>query len=235
MTRPLFSLLHSSWGRPAKAIAAMSMWFDRASQPDEIEYIMAVNEDDPTVHELLRHPEVHRRRVTAVMQASRGSASAWDAAARNCTGQILVQVSDDVEPPQDWDRSLSECFHAGRIGDWAAFARTSDGYRNDALMVTAICNRSYYTMQGEFLHAGYQSVFSDDEYSCRAYAAADEGRAVCVDARDLVFLHRHAYHDKTVPLDATYSRQNSAEAYARGSELFMHRNAELVKRGFKTW
>jgi hypothetical protein len=227
-------MLHASWGRPAKAVVAMRQCFERALVPEGIEYIFAINADDqalPVYMELLEWMKVDH--VKIITGPFTGSAQAWDAAAQSSSGAVLIQTQDDLELPESFDRSLWNL-----LGDRLApptFIAVSDGYRKDRLCCTAIMNRARYEQAGEFLHPGYRSVFSDDDLTIRAYADAADGKCTLIEARDLVFLHRHHYHDKSVPFDATYARENSAEAYAEGQALFMKRNAELVRRGLKTW
>ncbi len=249
MSTPTFSILHATYGRPEKAVSAMRMWLDRAVHPKNVEYIFACNSDDPTVPQLMDKIEQSLGFSSRVIANDfKGSAPAWDAAAKASTGEILIQAQDDVEPPQGWDLKLLTAIHYGtkppdQFGCpvwWDAkgakvFVAVSDGYRKDNLCCTAIMTRARYEQCGEFLHSGFQSVFSDDDVTIRAYADAADGKCTLVEARDLVFLHRHHYHDKTVPLDATYQRENSDEAYRIGAKLFAERNSELVRRGFRTW
>jgi len=225
-----FSILHATYQRPHKAFAAMRMWFERAANPDAIEYIFALNHEDPTRPELMTLASSGDIRPKFIVGADfKGSAPAWDAAAKASSGLVSIQAQDDVEPPHRWDLEL----YARMPLDEPAFLAVSDGYRKDKLCCTAIMTRARYEQCGEFLHAGYRSVFSDDDVTVRAYADAAAGKCSLIEARDLVFTHRHHYHDKTVPMDATYERENSAEAYAQGQALFMRRNAEILK--FKTW
>jgi hypothetical protein len=164
----------------------------------------------------------------------RGSAAAWDAAAKESTGDILIQGQDDIEPPKRWDESLCALL-ANEDYNAPTFIAVSDGYRKVELCCTAIMNRARYLQAGEFLHAGYLSVFSDDEVTIRAMADGQDGKCIFIKARDLVFRHEHAYHNMSVPIDDTYKKENSAEAYAKGAALFMKRNQSLVDRGLRTW
>lgn len=240
---PTISVIHASRGRPEKAAAAIAMWRDRASNPKQVEYILSVDQDDSTRFDMqLGDCSRGFGAFLLVDNKNKGSAEAWDFGAKFSRGELLVQAQDDVEPPQNWDAllllKLREQPYDGGPDGWKnlpAFIAVADGYRNVRLCCTAIMNRARYEQQGEFLHAGYKSVYSDDEVTVRAYADAANGKCTLIEARDLVFLHRHHYHDKSVPMDATYERENSAEAYALGSALFMQRNADLVARGFKTW
>lgn len=245
-TTPDFTLLHATYGRPEKAIAAMRMALERAVFPKYLEYIFAINEDDETrwkFSELIMASNMETGFTSrAVIDNFAGSAPAWDAAANESTGEILIQMQDDLELPENWDIKLGGILYRnfGDIPIWenpppSAFIATSNGFRKDALCCTALMTRARYKQCGEFLHAGYQSVFSDDDVTYRAMKDARDGKCKFIDARELVFLHRHHYHDKTVPMDATYERENSAEAYRLGAELFAKRNPEAAIDGLVTW
>ncbi len=246
---PTFSILHATYGRPQKAVAAMRMWFERAARPEEVEYVFAVNEEDSLCENI-----VHDARIIAAKFGARaymvvdffpGSAPAWDAAARASTGKILIQASDDVEPPVHWDVALALAY----TGD-PNYAKSTpffmydkepnviavaDGFRKDDLMTIAICNRGRYEQCGEFLHSGYRSVWSDDDFTYRAYRDQRDGKCAVIDARPLTFLHRHHYHSPEIPWDQTYARGNSEEAYRIGAELFAKRNPEANRDGLRTW
>lgn len=240
MSTPTFSVLHATYMRPAKAIAAMNMVFNRAGKPGEIEYIFAVNSDDPSLNEL-RSLASKNSGFTPLITTNPyiGSVAAWADAARLSTGEIMLQMSDDVEPPAHWDDLLLDAVDRKFQGEYFVgktyFIKTLDGYRNDDLMVCAIMSRAYYKQRGEFLHEAYESMFSDDDYSVRAYKDARDGNVTRVDARDVVMLHRHAFHDKSVALDDTYKKQNRDEAYAIGAALFAQRNPEAATDGLRTW
>lgn len=234
---PHVSVLHATYGRPEKAMSAYQDWMDRAAQPNGVEYVFAVNSDDPTVERLATLAQGCG--IEFCMATFRGSAPAWNAAAALSRGKILVQGQDDVVPPMRWDELLcEELDHAGLLFPWDStptFIAVSDGYRKDKLCCTAIMNRARYEQCGEFLHPGYLSVFSDDEVTLRAYGDAQDGKCTLIEARHLVFKHEHAYHNPAVPMDDTYRRENSQIAYAHGQKLFVERNAALLQRGFRKW
>lgn len=236
---PHFSLLHASFGRSEKAIAAMKDALAKAALPEAVEYVWALEMDDPDADEILNAltEGIHGR---AVLSTFGGSAPAWNGAAKMCTGEILIQMQDDVELPQGWDLSLLEKFMAIEEHEpipkrTPAFVAVSDGFRKDSLCCTAIMNRPYFEREGYFLYPGYKSVFSDDDVTYRAYRHAKAGTAQLIEARDIVFLHRHHYHDKSVPMDATYQRENSGEAYAKGHQLFVERNPDAATDGIVNW
>lgn len=227
---------------------AMHMFCDRAANPNGVEYIFALNADDPTADQVMKlveaellHPSMPASRfarIDFVQGDFHGSAPAWDAAAKVSTGAILIQGQDDVEPPVAWDslllKRLSESSDAVHEGV-PFFVAVGDGYRKDALCCTAIMSRGYYDLEGHFLFPGYMSVYSDDEVTYRALRNARDDKSYFIEARDIVFLHRHHYHDKSVPMDATYARENHVHAYALGQKLFLERNPRALTDGLKTW
>jgi hypothetical protein len=236
---PKFSLLHATYGRPEKAIEAMKRALGNAAISSSVEYIFAVNNDDSDKLSIpifiLEHGWPHS--IQIIRGDFAGSAAAWDAAAKASSGSVLIQMQDDLELPGAWDYKLHERLweHDKHFDRASIFVGVSDGYRDDALCCTAIMTRERYRQQGEFLHPGYVSVFSDDDVTYRALRDAREKKCTFLEARDLVFLHRHHYHDKSVPMDSTYERENSAEAYRIGQTLFMQRNPEAISDGLKTW
>ncbi len=234
---PIFSVLHATWGRPEKAIATMKLWRERAAHPEDVQYIICADADDPTRFDLLGKDDSDGFGMFAFVEhPGSGSAPAWDFAAKFSTGTWLIQAQDDVFPAVHWDAQIRQAqMLAGLADETPTIIAVSDGYRKDGLLCTAICNRARYKQQGEFLHAKFFSVFSDDDFSIRAYADAIDGKCTVIKARNITFLHAHCYHDKTVPEDETYRRENSASAYAIGAALFNERNQSLVLRGLKTW
>lgn len=235
----VFSIIHATRGRPKKAAEAMARWCERASRPNEIEYIMCCDENDETRFEVIRLTNrIDVGFYSYVDHPGQGSASAWDFGAKFSTGTILIQGQDDVEPPVGWDDLLvKKIVSAPGPNPWEepAFIAVSDGFRKDELCCTAIMNRARYKQQKEFIHPGYLSVFSDDDVTYRAKRDARDGKCIFINARDLVFLHRHHYHDKSVPMDATYELENSAEAYRIGGALFAKRNPDAFKDGLRNW
>ena len=212
---PRLSLLHATRGRPLQARECRQKWLEAAAKPERVEHIFAVDSDDTDSIQQLAdlNPRV-------VERLDGGCVAAWNLAASASTGDVLIQLSDDWSPARHWDeefvRRLRDIRQPGVL-------RVSDGRRSDDLLCMAICTRSWMAQQGELLHSGYVSLYSDDEFSFRAY---QEG--VVIDARNIVLMHHHPNYDSTVPTDETYSRQNSEERKKRGFETFVRRNPAAV-------
>lgn len=205
------SLLHATRGRPAMAYKARATWLDRAADPDAIEHIFALDEDDETIG-----PFVTCRHVINYL---RGPVAAWNEAAWFSKGEILIQLSDDWEPPMHWDKLIIDA-----IGDTSkpAVLAVSDGHRTDNLLCMAILTRARYKQQGYLFHPEFFSMFSDNHFTDRAYADG-----VVIDAKDIVIEHLHPAFGKA-DMDETYARSNSTQNYDRGSKTF-----ERMKAGVK--
>ncbi len=207
---PIISLCHATRGRPTKCLEAKKLFLDKAGDKSKIEHIFAVdNNDDEVIKALQFHNHV-------TVTNPKGCVRAWNLAARVSRGKILVQLSDDWIPPQNWDLEIIK-----RIGDYnkSAVLEISDGYRTDDLLCMAILTRARYNQQGnEMFSDEYVSMGSDREFTFRA-----RKDGVIIPAKDFVITHDHPFHTGK-EMDATYSKSNSGENYALGNEVFNRRN-----------
>ena len=213
------SLLHATRGRPAKALEARANWIKSAIDPLGVEHIFAVDSDDVESMAALKD----YRRV--VVTEPNGCVKAWNAAAAECEGKILVQLSDDWLPCIHWDEliwlALKEA--AEKRGVPLVLA-VNDGHRTDALLCMAILTRARYEQQGkELFSPEYFGVFSDTEFTFRAYRDG-----VVVQAQHINFLHEHPlWQGKPIAeWDRTHQRQNAPERYAEGEAIYRRRNPD---------
>jgi len=135
---------------------------------------------------------------------------------------VLIQLSDDWEPPMGWDQIILD-----RIGDTSksAILQVSDGHRMDHLMCMAILTRARYIEQGYLFHPDFFSMYSDDWFS--ECARRD---SVVIDARDVVFEHLHPAFGKG-EMDATYARSNDSTHYKAGDRHY----ARLKSGAITSW
>jgi len=235
MSFPVCSLLHATKGRPEKAVATMRLWASRATDPSRVEYVIAMERDDYETNDLLEFVLATdempwcENTVVGVRGGFGGSAPAWDAAYRVSNGHLLVQVSDDFEPPKDWDTALLNRLPEGWEINPVVLA-VGDSHRKDRLLTMLIASRAFCDAEGCFLFKGYKSVWSDGDATYRAYK-----RGCVIEARDLVFEHKHPFFDKSVPMDATYAAQNEPLRYAEGEKLFTERFPEWRASGIVDW
>jgi glycosyltransferase involved in cell wall biosynthesis len=197
------SLLHATRGRPEQASRCRALWLDRATQPEKIEHIFAVDQNDDESNALLRFRSV-------VCPVGGGCVAAWNQAAKVSSGQILLQLSDDWIPPRGWDEELRRRLDTSK----EQVLQISDGNRNDDLLCMAILTRKRHEKQGYLFHPDFTGVFSDNWFTDCAHRDG-----VIVPAKDLVFEHAHPVFGKG-QMDATYEKQNSIPAYKYNQAVY---------------
>lgn len=255
------SLLHATRGRPAQALITRSLWLRAAFVPLGVEHIFAIDHDDAESLEALkdyRHVIVGGGNGTDGTNRTNGHpeggcVAAWNAAAAESSGHVLVQLSDDWIPCSDWDQlvweALLEATKTRNRADWDCanptytheqiIGRTPlvlaihDGHRTDALLCMAILTRARYEQQKDLLNIvegdGVWSppyLFAPEYfgmYSDNEYTVRAYDDGVVVQAQHIVFQHNHPVFCKA-PMDATYARQNAPERYAEGLAIFNRRN-----------
>jgi len=208
------SLLHATRGRVPQAVKARQTWLNRAANPDAIEHIFGLDASDPSGVFLAIHNH-------ALVAGNDGPVAAWNAAAAKSKGQILVQMSDDFDPPMHWDKLILDA-----IGDASkpAVLAVSDGHRTDNLLCMAILTRARYKQQGYMFHPEFFSMHSDNWFSERAFE-----NGIVIDARDkIIFEHLHPAFGKA-EMDETYARSNAGYHYQTGDGM-----ANRLRAGIKT-
>lgn len=198
------SLLHATRGRPQKAVEARDKWLNTADNPNVIEHIFGLDDDDTECLQVINTDRV-------IVPRGKGCVAAWNACASKCSGDILVQLSDDWEPVQGWDTLIINEF--ADTTDERVLA-ISDGHRNDNLLCMAILNRARYEKQGFLFHPEFISVFSDDYFT---WAAKKDN--VLKDATHIVFEHQHPVFGKG-EWDKTYTDSNAPSRFSHGHLLF---------------
>jgi len=210
--KPKISLLHATRGRSSKAVGCRDFWLNSANNPSQVEHIFAVDEDDKVSTDMARQ-------FISVISQKKSCVAAWNLAAREATGDLLVQLSDDWMPCQGWDEMLLREVAGRDLNRDQIVIAINDGHRKDDLLCMAILSRARLEAQGDLFFSGYESVFSDNEFSARAFKDK-----IVIDARDrITFQHIHPAFGKA-PMDATYKHNNSRERYAAGEALFKERN-----------
>lgn len=216
---PIISLIHATRGRPEKMVACLDLWLSKADNPLSIEHIFSIDEDDKEV------VEVARGYKHILNKPGHGCIAAWNKAANACCGNILIQLSDDWIPPIGWDTIITTRL-GDKINEEAVLAISDGIIREDGKMTDCLCmaimTRDRLLAQGHMFYPEYKSVYSDNEFTDRAYADN-----VVVEARDIIFQHEHPINGN-VPFDKTYVEQNAKERYQSGNEIYMDRKINLI-------
>jgi len=205
---PKISVIHATKGRPQIAWQRRFQWLCLAQKPLEVEWIFAVDHDDPqdyTPHQAIRaNPG--------------GIVNAWNYGAKQAKGDILVQMSDDWSPCRHWDALISTAIGATNEPKVLAI---SDGLRTDKLLCMAILTRNRLEQQGGFMfHPDYQSsdgIYSDNEFTERAY-----GDGVVIEAKHIEFKHENPLFTGGRP-DDLIKNHNKPEFYEKGKAIYEKR------------
>ena len=212
--KPKIALLHATRGRASKAVGCRDHWLGLAKNPHEIEHIFAVDLDDKESVQM-------SKQFLSVVSDKKTCVAAWNLAAKKATADLLIQLSDDWTPPLHWDEKLLALVSGKDLEKEEIVIAVNDGKRTDSLLCMAILSRGRLEQQGDLFYEGYESVFSDNEFSVRAF---QDG--IVIDARDqLTFEHLHPLFGKG-EMDATYQHSNSRARYASGEKLYNERNPQ---------
>lgn len=209
----MISLLHATARLPLGWIPAMQAFLRNASNPGNVEYILAINEDQSLS---LSAPDLRGwARYALVQKAVTGPDSGYNAAAKISRGNILMTIADDYFPPAAWDAQIHQA-----IGDTTQEVvldvDNSDG--STRLLPFSILTRPYYERYGYIFYPGYHGLFGDYEFT-EQVRRDDVVRA----ARHIVFEHRHADRG-LAPMDEIYARQK--DHFEEGRRLFKKRKAQ---------
>lgn len=200
---PTFSLIHATRGRPEMAIKARENWLSRASGLHSIQYIYSCDDDDPRPL-----PEKGLPADTCiVIGQNRGNVDAYNRAAwKAATGDIFIQVHDDVLPPQNWDEKIT-----GAIGDFTkpAVLRVGDGLPKEVnaqatpgLLAILIGTQAWFKQIGYMYHPSIISVYCDDH----ATQIAEKHHAII--NSDLIFAHDWRGADRDETQKKSYAQEN---------------------------
>lgn len=211
--KPRISLLHATRGRSSRAVACRDLWLNAAKCPAQIEHIFAVDADDTESCSM-------SRQFNSAISNGKSCVAAWNMAASRANGDLLVQLSDDWIPCANWDEKLLSLVIGRDLATEEIVIAINDGHRKDDLLCMAILSRGRYKAQGnEVFSPEYESVFSDNEFSHRAFKDG-----IVVDAREKIkFEHVHPAFGKG-RMDSTYEHNNQRKRYDTGKATFERRN-----------
>ncbi len=148
------SLIHAT-RRPDKCVAIREEWLSKSGIMD-IEHIFGVDADD---EETLAVTEPYQR---VIVTKPKGCFRAYNAAAKESTGDILIPIEDDLHPMQDWDFHVREAMK--NHWDKVATLAVGDGQN---LCIEWCVTRKFYEERGLF-HDDYWGLFGDTEWRVRA-------------------------------------------------------------------
>lgn len=212
----MISVCYTS-ARPHLIAQNIRRWIELAYDQLAIEFIVTIDPKfEPTIHEFSRDLPGY---VKVYINHGRPCCvDGWNLAARKATGDILIQMSDDLIPPAQWDLQIHRKLNNG---DMTGVLGISDGLTaNMAFLPHAIVTRKYYNQIGYFFHDSYWSMFSDNEFSDVANM-----KKVVINGLDVRFTHTHGQiHDEV-------RKQHEGANYGIGSRIYNFRK----QNAFHKW
>ena len=185
------SVIHAS-ARPLQAVDAHHQWMARAKNPSNIEYIFGFD-DTREANEVIYKNFQWMQYIVLTYQV--GAVNKCNRIAQKCSGEIMIQASEDVVPPQNWDIELE------KAADWSKEVvldineGVEDNTPHDCHHVKGcIMSRARYLKQGYWMHPEFHHLYADDWLS---FCAQRDG--VIVSAKHLIFQHNHYAYGKRKP------------------------------------
>ena len=202
------SLIHATRGRPKQAELVKDKWHSTWSNTHGYEYIYSTDEDD-----------IGSNYLGGIVGKNRGNVDAYNRGVYVSRGRVLVQVHDDVDPPQGWDRLIVDA-----IGDLdrPVLLRIDDGNGDRVnpdkpwLIPVQVCTRAWTKKLGGMFYPEYVSVFCDDDAALKA-----EQDGCVVEAKHILFKHNFQGAER----DETQRRSYASENWISGSKLLARRKA----------
>lgn len=191
----MISIIFPSRQRQHRATITANMWLEKAGC--NVELLVSLDSDDPSSYANV--PGVHLR------NDNRSAIDAINFAAKYSTGNILIQIAEDFECPDNWGAKILD-FTKGKT-DW--ILKTQDGIQ-EWIITLPIMDRAYYNRFGYIYYPEYKHMFCDTEMSCVADLL---GRRL---TSDLMFKHNNEIFNDEV-------RKKSNSTWDQGEKLFLSR------------
>ena len=207
------SLVHATWKSKVPPSKIRDLWLDKANNPGDVEYCVAMDSDDIVAEENSRGLS---RSINSPDPLYSTSVRNWNAAARLSTGDLLFTISDDLEPPVDWDLWLIRAVGILDPLSHSFVVKIQDSpWATDTLCRHPVVSRAWYQEYGLF-DPRFHGVYCDTDLTLRAYK-----HAFIVDGRSLLkVVHKNPLVDEGFEKSKSHSRQNSSEAYKHAEMIF---------------
>lgn len=203
------SILHPSRQRAIHTAKTANAWLSSAKNPEDIEYIVSLDLDDNiTAYEA--HLGTLKYDIAMTVNGNTNAVQAVNIAAKACTGDILIVVSDDFNlPPYHWDEYLLTQL----AGKTDYIVKTDDGSQ-PWIITLPIMDRVYYDRFGYVYNPAYSHMFVDTELTCIADIL---GRKIVLPIR---IVHNH-YTTGNFIKDMV--SQKADMTWNQGEELYLSR------------
>lgn len=211
--KPNITIIHPSRQRNQMALETKKKWMSKAQFPHLIEYIVSVDNDDPT---LQKYNWAFRNELDTIFDFNNNTTAiqAINNSAKKANGRILIVVSDDFDCFTYWDTFLVESLR-GRVN---YIVKTSDGYGNNSWIITLpIMDDMYYKSFGYIYHPDYHHLWCDTEMTVVAMMT---DKIINLESPNHIFKHNH-YTIGLMQKDDISIKNEST--WNQGKQLFLKR------------
>lgn len=243
------SLIHPSRGRAQQARATYQYWLERISNQNAIEHILSIDLDDP-------QKEEYQRLFTVISNIligdNKNCVTATNAAARACTGDIILYLSDDFQCPPQWDATIVMEFEKSMVDSPSSIAKKGESLLKQSEATERNLSMDYRPWTIDPLCLQVQDGINDMPecltipimnralYNLLGYFFYPEYESMYCDndlyctcmalgclvkLPHITFHHQHWLNGKA-PRDITYNAHDNPERHARGRAVFMRRQRE---------
>lgn len=220
MTHTRISILHPSYGRPSMAIDAHRQWMSACDTPEDVQYMVGLDDNDPDVDTYLKvfadtPAIVNVGPSRNVVQATNRMALSMPS-----TTELIVVVGDDHQPCPHWDTELLSLISGVDPHSTIRFIGVEDGRVIGDDYQWLIVTIAWYTQLGYILCPEYKFYGADSDFNLLA-----KSMDVVIHAPSHL-LFRHLHHDLgTAVYDATYQRWDKPEEYREALAILTARRA----------
>lgn len=172
------SVIYPSRGRAAICKQTLNAWMDAARKPEKIEWILSVDQDDPTLNEYVAF--YSPQKMIMEINRNRSAIDAINIGAVVATNELFVVISDDFLPFPNWDYALLEAL----AGKEDFIVKTHDGLQ-PWIITLPILDIKYYNRFGYIYPPHILHMFAD---TWMTHVADLTGLKITL---DLIFEHLH--------------------------------------------
>lgn len=217
----MISIIHPSRQRPEKSFSTIQKWVQRCSS--EVEVVVSVDIDDPllTLYQSYYKDTNHK----LIVNKNRSAVDAVNVAAKECTGEIIVVVSDDFDCNQDWGKHILRTVKDRK--DWVL--KANDGVQK-WIITLPILDREYYNRFGYIYHPDFIHMFVDTWFTHQAEVL---GKVIRTDT--LWFPHLHYSIVRSKADDVS---RRADKSWNQGKSLYLNmvrkQFSNITKYGIKS-
>lgn len=187
------SVIHPSRNRPGQALNTFKNWTEKAD--DIFDYILSFDSDQQVLY--CNQFEYYHDKLVGLNGPNKTAIEAINSAARVCTGDLLIVISDDFDCPEHWDTLLLKELE----GKSDFVLKTQDGIQKTCVTLP-IMDRIFYERYGYVYHPGYKHMWADVDLTAVTLMTGKFLKS------DLMFEHQHYSTGKT-PKDLLNERNNN--------------------------